>query len=338
MVSESPLVSVVIPTYNRASLCKLAVQSALAQSYRPLEIIVVDDGSTDETPTLFANAGDPVRYIRQENSERAAARNRGIAASRGTYVAFLDSDDFWAPDHLDCSVKMLESHPEAALAFGEAVYTTEAGLPVRKAPGPKAHRGLLDSSEAIEAISRNFVPFPLSSVVARKDVVVDLRFNEDRSLARSEDWELWARVAARYPVVATGCKTTFLRMHEGNSSQDAERTATAMRRALELAFSDPIASQKLAPFRHYLEASMDLEVGRLWALAGRKDEARRCLRSLKATDVDSIDRSALRRLEVMVLLPTQMVRAVRYLARLVDMVKRYPERDGLSGDRKAASL
>lgn len=321
-----PLVSVVIPTYNRVEYCRAAVRSAIAQTYRPVEVVVVDDGSTDETPEVFASARDPVVYVRQANSERAAARNRGVAEAKGDYVAFLDSDDFWEPRHIERSVELLAAHPRAALAFGRAVYTTERGTPVREAPSPDLKRGLVESSASIAAISRDFIPFPLSSVVARREILLEKRFNEDGLLQRSEDWELWAHIAARHPVVATGYPSTFLRMHEGNTSQDADRTGTAMRRALELALEDPITAEALEPYRSSIESAMELQIGRLYAICGRKDEARRVLGALKRSGEQSLDRRALRRLEVMVRLPTPVVGAVRYVSRIADIVRGYPAR------------
>jgi glycosyltransferase involved in cell wall biosynthesis len=321
-----PLVSVVIPTYNRAEFCQAAVRSALAQTYRPIEVVVVDDGSTDETPEVFSSNPDPVRYLRQPNSERAAARNRGVAEAEGEYVAFLDSDDFWGRHHIERSMEMLLSYPEAALAFGRAFYTTEEGTPVREAPSPLLKRGLVDIPDAVAAIATSFIPFPLSSVVARRDVLLANRFNEDRSLSRSEDWELWARIAARHQVVATGDLSTFIRMHEGNTSQNAVLSERAMRRALELAFADPITSKALKPHRNSLVAYMHMEVARLYALAGRKDEARRILGSLSESERKALDRRALRRLEMMIVLPTTAVSLARRVSRIVDLVLGYPMR------------
>lgn len=102
------MVSVVIPTYNRASIVSMAIDSVLAQTYRDLEVIVVDDGSTDETPALLAAYGDRIRVLRQENAGPAIARNRGIAAARGELVAFLDSDDTWLPRKLERQVALLD--------------------------------------------------------------------------------------------------------------------------------------------------------------------------------------------------------------------------------------
>lgn len=106
---NSPLVSAIIPTYNRAYLVKDAVDSILAQTYENIEVIVVDDGSTDNTLEVLSAYCNRIRVIRQENAGPAAARNRGIAASSGELIAFLDSDDLWLPEKLERQVKLLQS-------------------------------------------------------------------------------------------------------------------------------------------------------------------------------------------------------------------------------------
>src|SRR5690606_33250011 len=98
---DEPAVSVIIPTYNRAASLEVAVRSVLAQTHRPAEVIIVDDGSVDGTAELCASFPEPVRYIRQENAGVSAARNRGLREARGEYVALLDSDDVWHASKLE---------------------------------------------------------------------------------------------------------------------------------------------------------------------------------------------------------------------------------------------
>lgn len=108
-----PLVSVVIPTYNRAGCVCDAIDSVLAQSYSDLEIIVVDDGSTDETRQLLVRYGDKIRYFYQENAGVSSARNRGIKEALGEWIAFLDSDDEWVPEKLKKQLQCLDRYPDA---------------------------------------------------------------------------------------------------------------------------------------------------------------------------------------------------------------------------------
>lgn len=102
-------VSVVVPTYNRAELLQQTIQSILAQTVPPLEIIAVDDGSTDHTPDVCAGFGEPIRYLRQENQGLSMARNAGIRAARGDWIAFCDSDDLWRPRKLEVQLAALDS-------------------------------------------------------------------------------------------------------------------------------------------------------------------------------------------------------------------------------------
>ncbi|MFO1402565.1 MAG: glycosyltransferase family 2 protein [Steroidobacteraceae bacterium] len=122
----------IVPTYNRAALLREALASVLAQSRTPLEILVVDDGSTDATRAVVDACGERVRYLHQSNAGVAAARNLGIAAARGEYVALLDSDDVWLGDHLEVTEAVLEAAPQAALVFTN--FTELRGTQRRDAP------------------------------------------------------------------------------------------------------------------------------------------------------------------------------------------------------------
>ena len=105
---KQPLVSVIIPTYNRADTIGKAVSSVLAQTYREIEIIIIDDGSTDDTPAVLAGFGARIRVLRQSNAGPSAARNGGAAEARGEYLAFLDSDDEWLPEKIERQVRLME--------------------------------------------------------------------------------------------------------------------------------------------------------------------------------------------------------------------------------------
>jgi GT2 family glycosyltransferase len=119
-LSESDLVSVVIPSYNRASSVGAAIDSALGQTHRNVEVLVVDDGSTDETAAVVScrYAGDPrVRYLHKENGGAASARNEGLRHARGAFVAFLDSDDWWKPWKTELQLRCLERFPQAGMIW-----------------------------------------------------------------------------------------------------------------------------------------------------------------------------------------------------------------------------
>jgi GT2 family glycosyltransferase len=112
---EPGLVSVLIPTYNRAYILRQAIASVFAQTYRPIEVVVVDDGSTDNTRQIISEMKQEVRYIYQENGGLASARNTGLAAARGEFIAFQDSDDLWMPWKLEVQVALLRKYPQVAV-------------------------------------------------------------------------------------------------------------------------------------------------------------------------------------------------------------------------------
>ena len=147
-MTQGPLVSVLVPTFNRAHLVPEAIRSVLSQDYAPFEVVVVDDGSTDDTATVINQEfGRRIRYIRQENAGPGAARNTGIRASSGEYIAFQDSDDIWLPGKLRAQVDALNRHPECALVYGKALSGTADGRPTDRVYGGSGRGHTGDSFE-----------------------------------------------------------------------------------------------------------------------------------------------------------------------------------------------
>jgi len=186
-----PLASVIIPAYNAAPYIKEALDSVLGQTFSPIEIIVVNDGSPD-TPALeevLAPYRSHIIYLQQENRGLAGARNTGIRAATGDYVALLDADDIWLPDYLQEQVGFLEEHPEYALVYCNAKFF-----------GDHIHDGMeymdvCDSqgeATASAIITRRCHVFV--SVAARREVLASLLFDE--SLRSCEDFDCWLRLTA----------------------------------------------------------------------------------------------------------------------------------------------
>jgi glycosyltransferase involved in cell wall biosynthesis len=187
-----PIVSVVIPAYNRSALLGEAIESVLAQDHPRLEVIVVDDGSTDDTPSVVRSYGNRVKYIRQEHSGRSAARNRGLAHAAGEFVAFLDSDDVFLPGKLSTQVLFLLDHPEVDAVYGDGHTLDAQGrlgpLQPYVTPLPDA------TSEVIigHLLSHNL--FALHTALVRRRALPDEQ-KFDESLDALEDWDLWIRIA-----------------------------------------------------------------------------------------------------------------------------------------------
>lgn len=193
MKSEPRNVSftVVIPTYNRAALIPRTIQSVLGQKFTEFEVIVVDDGSTDDTETAVKKfQDDRLQYIKVDNGERGRARNIGTDLSRGEYVTFLDSDDLFYPDHLSQALEASEEKPEWFWLPYEVIDSSSKVL--------RPHRSIKGTVRSELINKGNFLS--CHGVFLRKDVAKEHRFQEARALAGSEDMELWLRIAARFPL------------------------------------------------------------------------------------------------------------------------------------------
>ncbi|MEM7130819.1 MAG: glycosyltransferase [Chloroflexota bacterium] len=213
-----PKVSVVIPTYNSGHTITEAVDSALAQTVRDVEIIVVDDGSTDNTRERlgsYMEAGK-VRYLYQENQERSATRNHGIEQSQSPYVAFLDADDAWSPNKLEAQLGVLEKEPHTAMTYCDVMYIDEQGKPLHQTPPHQTdhdwHGGYIFNS----LILGNFVGTP-SAVVVRRHCIPAEGF--DLTLRQGEDWHLWLKIAAYHPVVRVPEALCKFRVYAGNYAE-----------------------------------------------------------------------------------------------------------------------
>jgi glycosyltransferase involved in cell wall biosynthesis len=191
---SSPVVSVVVPTYNRAGYIRRAVDSVLAQTYRDFEVIIVDDGSDDDTQCVVEAYGGRVRYVFQDNAGPGAARNHGTRISTGTYLAFLDSDDVWLPTFLAKTVSALETHP------GTDVATT--GIYI--GPADRKQVALLDGVQAGEwrlptRCTRRQAPYLFSccwsgAVVSRREVIERYGGFYEHGCRLGEDVYLWIQV------------------------------------------------------------------------------------------------------------------------------------------------
>lgn len=193
-----PSVSVVIPLYNKAPYIARAIDSVLAQTVQDFEIVVVDDGSTDNGGEIVASYKDPrIRLIRQENKGVSAARNRGIEEAQTDFLAFLDADDEWETDHLEVLLRLKRSFPEAG-AYTTAyfyVYPGEKIVPAKfKAIPASPWEGIL--SDYFKAAALGDPPATSSTIATKKTILKELGgFNV--FLKRGEDLDLWARLALR---------------------------------------------------------------------------------------------------------------------------------------------
>lgn len=194
----SPLVSVVVPAHNAGSYLRECIESVVSQDYSPLELIVVDDGSTDDTPNILSEYAHRICAIKQENSGAAAARNNGMARAAGKYIAFLDSDDVWLPGKLRQQVAVLEDDPAVGLVCSRwrCWYPDESGSypPHDKEAAPRREEAAPGKSGWLYTDLLKGCIVWTSTVVIRREVV-DAVGGFDPELRRGQDYDYWLRVS-----------------------------------------------------------------------------------------------------------------------------------------------
>lgn len=203
------VISIIVPTYNRGHLIEKTLLSLLNQSDSRYEIIVVDDGSTDNTEDIVsAYLSHRVSYFKKENAERAAARNYGTQKARGFYVNWFDSDDLALDNHVATAIEMIEkySNPEV-FALGYSIENITG----------KLIQDFVYSKEIMNSEIHKGNFFACNPVFVRRDIALENPFNEDRGLSASEDYELWMRLASQFPFYATNTKSLKMIHHDERS-------------------------------------------------------------------------------------------------------------------------
>jgi glycosyltransferase involved in cell wall biosynthesis len=224
---SAPSVSVVIPTFNRAAFIGAAVASVRAQTYRCSEIVIVDDGSTDDTAGVIATLGEGIRYVQQANAGPSSARNRGIREASGDLVAFLDTDDRWLPGKIAAQVAILQSQPSVALVVSDEAM--EDGTGRMLFDSNFANRGLkarlANLKEGIVAgaprllLQVNFIS--TSTAIARRNVLLAMN-GFDTRLRYGEDFELWLRIASKHDVACVPSVEAVRVTHGSNTTRNVE--------------------------------------------------------------------------------------------------------------------
>ncbi|PKM12929.1 MAG: hypothetical protein CVV13_03640 [Gammaproteobacteria bacterium HGW-Gammaproteobacteria-3] len=217
-------ISAVIPAYNSAGFIADAVRSILAQTSPVTEIIIVDDGSTDNTQQIAGALPGPIIYIKQQNQGPSAARNAGINAAKSEWIAFLDADDQWTPDKIDKQLKRLQKKPELVLIAGDMAEIDNHDQVITPSVLDKHH--LLNKFQALqdqaipnalaELVTKNFIP--TGTVLVKKSALIEAGlFNQ--ALRFGEDLELWAKIAAKHPIACLPEILMLRRQHGNNATQ-----------------------------------------------------------------------------------------------------------------------
>lgn len=204
------IVSIIVPTYNRATLIAKTLKSLQDQSNHSYEIIIVDDGSTDNTQEVvkpFLNTF--TSYHKKDNAERAAARNFGARLAKGQYVNFFDSDDIALPNHVQTAIEIIDEKKQPQWFHLGYAWATPDQKVFRKVDNFKG--------DSLNDILIQGNTLSCNGVFVRKDIILDHPFNEDRVLSASEDFELWLRLAARYPLRYSNVITSLVIDHDQRS-------------------------------------------------------------------------------------------------------------------------
>jgi glycosyltransferase involved in cell wall biosynthesis len=267
------LVSVVIPSYNYARFVTEAVGSALAQSYPHVEIIVVDDGSTDNTREVLEPFRDRIRYLAQTNQGLSAARNTGIRAAQGEFIALLDADDVWHPRKLEVQLSYLQEHPEIGLLATELFTEQLEEWPVIDVRGIVPRLFTLD-----DVVGRgHFAP---SSAVIRKNCLEAVGLF-DPTLRAVEDRDMWIRLASQCGLAKLPLLLLWYRLHPQSLSSKAQFMEDHELRVLKKAFAQVPALRGRWLFRRKMYSQAAFASAQLFRASGRHGAAlRRLLSSL----------------------------------------------------------
>lgn len=235
--------SIIIPLYNKANYIVKTVQSVLKQTYQQFEIIVVNDGSTDNGFEIVKQIKDSrIRLIQKENGGVCSARNVGISNAKYDYIALLDADDYWDKDFLSEASKLIEDFPQAAL-WGINFAEIYEGKLIRELPTglPKGFRGIVeDYFEMPEKMGRISDLFCSSSVVIRKSIFDHTGMFDER-LKYSEDIDMWYRIIANFPVAFYDRYMSFYQYDADNRAMNRKRT---------LKYFLPYYSDKYLPYKN----------------------------------------------------------------------------------------
>jgi glycosyltransferase involved in cell wall biosynthesis len=261
-----PLVSAIIPTYNYARYMADCVGSVLGQSYRNVELIVVDDGSTDETCERLEPYMDRIRYIYQENRGVGAARNTGIKEARGEYVALLDADDVWHPRKIEMQMKYVRENPVAGVVAAQFTDDRSEGWPALSSIWPPKTESFTLEQLALHA---RFLP---SGVLIQKSCFDSVGIFRTE-ISGADDRDLFVRIASRYPIVLLELPLVYAREHGLNQSNDPVRMDTADRRMLNDLFDRVDALRGRRILRRKAFSSAACSASLLYAAAGNQTKA-----------------------------------------------------------------
>jgi glycosyltransferase involved in cell wall biosynthesis len=274
-----PRVSVIIPTHNRPKLLQEAIESALAQTYPNVEIIVVDDGSTDNTAEIVAQYGGKVTYIKQANQDVAAARNTGGRAASGEYLTFLDDDDLIMPTKIARQVQVLLSRPEVGLVHCRFYYANEKGEPMYQV-------GLLPEGDVLPRLLRsNFVW--MGAPLVRRSCLDQVGWFDEQIPAITADWDMWLRIAqAGYRFGCVQEPLGAYRIHRNGMMSDVTSLECGLFAVLKKAFSNSHVPASVTALKEEIHGRTHFWLSCRYYAIGQWEDAQRNLSDALARHPD----------------------------------------------------
>ncbi|OZC37242.1 hypothetical protein B9Q17_03740 [Marinobacter vinifirmus] len=240
MSTEPPLISVIIPTFNCYSTLRSAIESALSQTYKNIEVIVIDDGSSDETPSIISSYINSIIYIKQENRGVAEARNVGVRSSNGEWIAFLDADDIWDENKLERQFSKMNDEGNS-WSYTDTRFVGGVNSGRLDSEFTKKHTGSVFN----ELLTNNFIS--TSTVLLKKS-----KFHNaggfDTTLPAIEDWELWVRISSKNAVSYVDQPLTTYRVHKKSTSRNTRKVLPYHLKAISVIFSKNQLNKKQRKF------------------------------------------------------------------------------------------
>jgi glycosyltransferase involved in cell wall biosynthesis len=277
------LVSIVIPTRNYAGYVGQAIRSGLHQGYRPIEIVVVDDGSTDDTPAVLREFEGAIRVVRLEGLGVSAARNAGLAQARGEYVVLLDADDLLVPGGVAAQVAQFDRRPDIDAVVGEwYTYDVQCGTITEE-------RSSLKDDDALSHLLRTNIVATPSAMMVRRTAVSALG-GFDTSFSFTADWEMWWRLAkqgCRFARVTAPVAT--YRIHGRSMTSNLDRAIRDGTALLDRCFNDPALSEAMRAVEPRSRFGMMMYLAELCLQQGDDHRGGECLREALRWNPQAVD-------------------------------------------------
>jgi glycosyltransferase involved in cell wall biosynthesis len=282
LMNEYPSFSVVIPTYNRAGFIEATLKSVLAQTYPALEVIIVDNCSTDDTDQVldpYVRAGQIHLIKHDQNYERARSRNTGMRAARGDFVTLLDSDDFMYPTNLADAAEYARAHPDIKCFHNLFESVDSSGKMLYRYPMP-------DLKDQLKAIAHGNFMSCIGNFIHR-DIYQHYAFDTNPDLTGGEDWEYWLRVLADFKLGRIDKINSGVQQHPGRSvnNQNLENMKRGLDHLCRKVATDPHLSHVYGQYLKQIRANSHLYLAILANTGGMFAEAQRFL--LRAIRADS---------------------------------------------------